>query len=47
MWRVRRYEGSTAFLEAVDDPAGAPGGSATLPTGLTDEPLTLEILSVA
>jgi hypothetical protein len=47
MWRIQRYERSSAFLEAADDPAGAPGGPTLSPTGLGDEPLTVEILSAA
>lgn len=47
MWRIQRYERTTAFLEPVDDPAGAPPGPTLSPTGLGDEPLTVEILSAA
>ena len=47
-WRIARYEGTTAFLEAlVEDPSGAPSGPTVNPLGLGDEPLTREILSVA
>ena len=47
-WRIARYEGTGAFVEAVDEePSGAPSGPASTPLGLGDDPLTLEILSAA
>ena len=51
-WRVRRYEGGTAFLEAAEDGdgaggAGASAGPGVLPFTLGDEPLTVEVLAEA
>lgn len=48
-WRVRHYDGGTAFLEAAEDGGGAGGAGASagpgvLPLTLGDEPLTVEVL---
>jgi len=51
VWRVREYVRNAAVLEAVDMPAvdGAPtpSGLTIVPTGLGEEPLTVEILAAA
>jgi hypothetical protein len=44
-WRIARYLESSAYLEPLEDPSGAPGSPLATPIGLGDEPLTLEILS--
>ena len=50
-WRIRRYDGETAFLEPAEDgtgaasAAGASGGAGVLPLTLGDEPLTVEVLA--
>ena len=46
-WRIARYEGTSAYLEPLDDPSGAPTSPLTTPIGLGDEPLTVEVLSAA
>jgi len=51
MWRVREYVRDAALLEPADPPAvdGAPTprGLTVVPTGLGEEPLTVEILTAA
>jgi hypothetical protein len=47
VWRVRSYDAGTAYLEAAEEPEGAPGGPTATPIGLGDDPLTVEILSAA
>ena len=44
-WRIARYQGTSAYLEPLDDASGAPGSPLATPLGLGDDPLTLEILS--
>jgi hypothetical protein len=48
---VREYVGQTVLLESAEplpvDGAPTPSAPAVVPTGLADEPLTVEILSTA
>ena len=51
LWRVREYLGQTVLLEPAEplpvDGAPTPSAPTVIPTGLGDDPLTVEILSAA
>ena len=51
LWRVREYVGQTVLLESAEplpvDGVPTPSAPTVIPTGLGDEPLTVEILSAA
>ena len=46
LWRVDSYEGPVAYLEAAEE-HGQIGGAVIIPTPLGEDPLTLEVMSIA
>ena len=50
LWRVRRFEGNSAFLESAEasvdvETHGGPSGPLVIPDPLGDKPLTLEVIA--
>jgi hypothetical protein len=48
LWRVMRFEGSSAFLESAEasvEAHGGPSGPLVIPDPLGDKPLTLEVIA--
>jgi hypothetical protein len=45
LWRVRRFNGTAAYLEKAESQPGPAGGPAVVLNPLGDSPLTVEVLA--